>query len=132
MYKVVVYYVSSCFLLFSSFWSKERDNKQLPLWLLFTISLYDTKISNATGVNTLEPSVSMVVAATKAGLASTKTLHLEGEKALLMQLRWKPVTSMTMHWSFLNSKVLSDTSGQKQRKNPSRRCRDAIWLIFKT
>ena len=41
---------------------------------------YDTKISHATGVNTLEPSVSigfMVVAATKAGLASTETLHLE-------------------------------------------------------
>ena len=111
---------------------KEITSNYLSGCSLQLAYIYDTKISHATGVNTLEPSVSMVVAATKAGLASTKTLHLEGEKALLMQLRWKPVTSVTMHWSFLNSKVLSDTSGQKQRKNPSRRCRDAIWLIFKT
>ena len=44
----------------------------------------------------------------------------EGEKELLVQLRWKPVTSVTIGGS-LNSKVLSDsdTSGQKQSKNPS-------------
>ena len=74
----------------------------------------------------------LVVAAIKAGLASTKTLSWkvqEGEKGLLVQLRWKPVTSVTVGGS-LNSKVLSnlDTSGQKQRKNPSRKRRDAIQL----
>ena len=74
----------------------------------------------------------LVAAAIKAGLASTKTPSWkvqEGEKALLVQLRWKPVTSVTIGGS-LNSKVLSNsnTSGQKQRKNPSRKRRDAIRL----
>ena len=74
----------------------------------------------------------LVVAAIKAGLASTKTLSgkvQEGEKELLVQLRWKPVTSVTIGGS-LNLKVLSnsDTSGQKQRKNPSRKHKDAIHL----
>ena len=74
----------------------------------------------------------LVAAAVKTGLASTKTLSWkvqEGEKALLLQLRWKPVTSVTIGGS-LNSKVLSnsDTSGQKQKKNPSKKRRDAIRL----
>ena len=53
----------------------------------------------------------------------------EGEKELLVQLRWKSVTSVTIGGS-LNSKVLSslDTSGQKQKNNPSRRHRNAIHL----
>ena len=45
----------------------------------------------------------MFVPAIKAGLASTKTLCWkvqEGEKGLLVQLRWKPVTSVT-NWRLL-------------------------------
>ena len=47
----------------------------------------------------------LVVAAIKAGLAivpnleSTKGESIQGEKGLLVQLRWRPVTSLTMEAS---------------------------------